>query len=69
MPVRPTIRDYGSSFGTFGGSNINDYFVSSTNIDTEKLNVNYMEDGVEFNRFEETIKDFVLARFLSESFM
>jgi hypothetical protein len=62
MPIKPTIRDYGSSFGVFGGRSLTDYTVSSGNIDTEKLNVNYMEDGVEFNRFEESIKDFILAR-------
>lgn len=61
MPVKPRIAGYGSSFGVFGGDLITNY-TPSGDIDTSKLNKGTLVDGVEFNKFEESIKDFILAR-------
>jgi len=62
MPVRPKTRIYGSSFGDYGGNHLNDYSVCSNNIDPDRLNDNRLNDGTELNRFEESIRDFILAR-------
>jgi len=61
MPIRPKIRPYGSSFGTFSGELINDYSLSG-NIDTSKLGATTMQGTVELSEFEQTLKDFVMAR-------
>jgi hypothetical protein len=58
--IKPVIAGYGSSFGKFSGILLTDYSVSS-DIDTGKLNKNLMVDGVEFNLFEQTIKDYILG--------
>lgn len=60
MPTIPHIAGYGSTFGKFGGINLTDYSVSS-DIDSTKLNKNLIVDGVEFNLFEQTIKDYILG--------
>jgi hypothetical protein len=62
MPVRPKIKSYGDSFGTYGGDGLNDYSVKPDNIDPSKLGNNRINDGFELNRFEESIRDFILAR-------
>lgn len=60
MAVKPRITGYGSSYGKYGGVNLEDYSVSS-DIDSGKLNKNLMIDGVEFNPFERTVRDYVLG--------
>lgn len=62
MPIKPKIKSYGSSFGDYGGNKLNDYTVPEGNIDTTKLGDNKLGEGMELSRFEETIRDFVLAR-------
>lgn len=60
MAVKPRITGYGSSYGRYGGNLLDDYDVSS-DIDSSKLNQTLMIDGVEFNPFEKTIKDYILG--------
>jgi hypothetical protein len=59
--VRPKIAVYGDTGATFGGELLTDS-VPKGDISSTKLNQNNLADAVEFNKFEETIKDFVLAR-------
>tara|TARA_R100000458_G_C8245395_1_gene223463 strand:+ start:79 stop:942 length:864 start_codon:yes stop_codon:yes gene_type:complete len=59
--ARPRLKGYGDSFGTYGGRLVTDQ-EQPEGIDYNKLNKNTVIDGVEFNKFEETIKDFVFAR-------
>ena len=61
MPARPKIKGYGDSFGSYGGRYITDT-VAEGDIDLESLNKNVLIDGVEFSKFEETVKDFALSR-------
>ena len=60
--VDPKLLGYGDTFGTYAGRNLGDTDIYSTAVDTTKLNTSLMEDGVELNAFEQTIKDFILAR-------
>jgi len=60
-PMRPRVTSYGDSFGTFKGHLLTDQ-VSTGDIDQDKLNKNTLVDGVEFNSFETTIKDYILSR-------
>ena len=60
-PLRPIVAAYGDSFGTFKGTRITDH-VSTGDIDQDKLNKNTLVDGVEFNTFETTIKDYILSK-------
>ena len=60
-PLRPIVASYGDSFGTFKGTRITDH-VSTGDIDQDKLNKNTLVDGVEFNTFETTIKDYILSK-------
>jgi len=60
-PLRPRVTSYGDSFGTFKGVHITDH-VSTGDIDQDKLNKNTLVDGVEFNTFETTIKDYILSK-------
>lgn len=56
----PTVTQYGSSYGTYKGSRLQDY--QSPGVDTTKLNNLETKDVVEFKTFDQTIKDFVMAR-------
>lgn len=58
----PNVTVYGSSFGTKNGSKLTSFSSKHGEIDLEALNKNVIIDGVEFNTFEETVRDFVLAR-------
>jgi len=60
-PLRPRVTSYGDSFGTFKGVHLTDH-VSTGDIDQDKLNKNTLVDGVEFNIFETTIKDYILSK-------
>ena len=60
--VDPKLLGYGDTFGTYGGRNLGDTDLYSTAIDSSKLNISTLADPVEFNNYEETIRDFVLAR-------
>jgi hypothetical protein len=60
--VDPRLLGYGDTFGTYAGRNLGDTDIYSTAIDSSKLNIGTMDEGVELNGFEKTIKDFVLAR-------
>ena len=59
--VIPLISGYGSSYGKYGGSRATDY-TPAGDIDPSKLNNNLETDGVQFNLFEQSINDFVLAQ-------
>jgi len=59
-PLRPKVASYGDSFGTFKGVYLTDQ-VSTGDIDQDKLNKNTLVDGVEFNAFETTRKDYILS--------
>jgi len=61
MPAVPKLAAFGNSFATYGGKNIGDG-TPKGNIDYDKLNATTMIDGVEFTHFEETLKDYILAR-------
>lgn len=59
--VIPLISGYGSSYGKYGGARTTDY-ASPGDIDTSKLNTSLEVDGVQFNLFEQSIHDYVLAQ-------
>lgn len=59
--VTPNVASYGSSYGKYGGIKINNYAVEN-DIDQDKLNKNLEVDGVQFNLFEQSVNDYVLAQ-------
>jgi len=59
--VIPLISGYGSSYGKYGGARTTDY-APPGDIDSSKLNINLEVDGVQFNLFEQSIYDYVLAQ-------
>jgi hypothetical protein len=59
--AKPTITAYGSSYGKYKGINITSY-VESSDIDVDNLNKNLIIDNVEFNKFDQTIRDYVFAQ-------
>lgn len=59
--AEPRLLLYGDTYGRYGGPNLTDTEVTSE-IDIDKLNKLTLLDGVEFNRFELSIRDFILAR-------
>jgi len=61
MPVAPKLSAWGNSFTKYGG-NLATQGKPEGDIDIDKLNRTTMVDGVEWSHFEETLKDFVLAR-------
>lgn len=61
MVAQPKLKGYGDSGAIYGGNRITDG-IPKGEIDSSKLNTGTMTDGVEFNKFEETVKDYVLAR-------
>jgi hypothetical protein len=56
----PTVTQYGSSYGSYSGSRLKDY--KNPSPDTSKLNNADLKDVNEFKSFEQSIKDFILAR-------
>jgi hypothetical protein len=60
--VDPYLLGYGDTFGAYAGMNLGDTDIYSTAIDSSKLNNGTFDDGVELNRFEKSIRDFLLAR-------
>lgn len=61
MIAKPKISTYGSTYGTYKGNDLTSY-VESSDIDVDALNKNLIIDDVEFNKFDETIKDYVMAQ-------
>jgi hypothetical protein len=61
MPLTPTLAAWGNSFTTYGGKPVDTGETKGT-IKADKLNSTTVQDGIEWTHFEETIKDFVLAR-------
>lgn len=59
--ITPTIAGYGTSFGKYGGAKITSYS-SNGDIDPSKLNNNLETDGVQFNLFEQSVNDYILAQ-------
>lgn len=60
--VDPKLLGYGDTFGTYGGRNLGDTDIYSTAIDGSKLNIGTLGDPIEFSDYEQTIRDFILAR-------
>jgi len=60
--VDPYLLGYGDTFGSYGGKLLGDTDMYSTAIDSSKLNVGTLAEPVELNPYEQTIRDFVLAR-------
>jgi len=56
----PNVSKYGSSYGSYAGSRLKDY--ENPEIDPTKVNNSELTNLVEFKTFEQTVKDFVLAR-------
>jgi hypothetical protein len=61
MVSTPTITSYGSSYGRYGGQRLTDYTLAN-DINQDKLNKNLEADGVQFNLFEQSVNDYVLAQ-------
>jgi len=61
MIAKPNIAQYGTTYGKYGGKQITS-FVESSDIDVDALNKNLIIDNVEFNKFDETIRDYVRAQ-------
>ncbi len=57
----PHLLIYGDSYGKYGGNRLNDTIVTSE-VDVHKMNSGTMGETVEFNPFEASIRDFILAR-------
>lgn len=61
MVSTPIITSYGSSYGRYGGQKLTDYSLAN-DINQDKLNKNLEADGVQFNLFEQSINDYILAQ-------
>jgi hypothetical protein len=61
MPAKPKLTVFGSTYGEYGGDQLGDQTIPG-DISESLLNTTLMSDGVEFNRFERNIHDFVMAR-------
>ena len=61
MAKKPETLRYGSSFGRAPTRVLSD-FKPTGDINPDELNTSLEADGVEFNKFEQTVRDFVLAR-------
>ena len=61
MPLVPNLAAFGNSFSTYSGKTVTTGKPDGE-ISVEKLNATTMVDGVEWTHFEETLKDFILAR-------
>jgi hypothetical protein len=61
MVSTPIITSYGSSYGRYGGTRLTDYSMNN-DINQDKLNKNLEVDGVQFNLFEQSVNDYVLAQ-------
>ena len=59
--ITPTIAGYGTSFGKYNGARLTSY-TSTGDIDPSKLNNNLETDGVQFNLFEQSVNDYILAQ-------
>lgn len=58
--VRPVVREFGSSFGKYGGAYLDNYKAPEPN--TNDALTSDQKDAVEFKSFQQSIKDFILAR-------
>ena len=61
MPSVPNLASWGNSFTEYAGEAVLDG-TPKGEINYETLNATTIVDGVEWTHFDETIKDFVLAR-------
>ena len=61
MAYTPNLAAFGNTFAKYAGKPISDAKPLGE-IDIETLNATTMVDGVEWTHFEETLKDFILAR-------
>ena len=62
MPVKPRLAAWGNSFADYAGQNINSASKTNGEINYETLNATTLVDGVEWTHFDETLKDYILAR-------
>jgi len=61
MPLVPNLATFGNSFSKYSGNTVMTGKPEGE-ISVEKLNATTMVEGVEWTHFEETLKDFILAR-------
>ena len=61
MPYTPNLASFGNTFSDYAGKPITSGKPKGE-IDIESLNATTMVDGIEWTHFDETIKDFILAR-------
>jgi hypothetical protein len=59
--AKPRILSYGDTFGKYGGTLLTDT-IPDGEIKLDNLNTLTLVDGVEFNNFELSVRDYVLAR-------
>ena len=58
---KPRLAGWGNSAGSFGGRDLLDH-KAPEGFDPDKLNKNYLKDTGEFSKYEEVIKDYILAQ-------
>ena len=61
MPLTPDLAAFGNSFAPYAGKSVT-LAKPDGEIDIETLNATTMVDGIEWTHFDETIKDYILAR-------
>ena len=60
--ITPNVTSYGSSYGNYNGLKITGYSIESNDINQDDLNNNLEINGIQFNLFEKSINDYVLAQ-------
>jgi hypothetical protein len=60
--IDPKILGYGDTFGSYGGRDLGDTDIWDTAIDSSKLNTGTFGEPNPLTNFEQTIRDFILAR-------
>ena len=60
-PVSPKLSSFGNSFADWDGQDIH-AGIPKGDINRDRLNATTMVEGIEFTKFDETLKDFILAR-------
>jgi len=58
--IKPTVREFGSSFGSYGGAYLKDYQAPEPN--SNDVLKSTEKDVAEFKSFQQSIKDFIFAR-------
>jgi len=61
VAITPFVASYGSTYGKYGGLKLTTY-TPSGDINSDKLNRNLETDSSQFNLFEQTVNDYILAQ-------